>query len=300
MPPSLIQQEGLSEGFRRIFAEGFAAALQAVDAPRPSQRGAAVHESRKRLKELRAALRLVRPALGQALFDQENAALRDLGRPLSDVRDAQVMLDALAKLKDHFNEELSSDAFAAVRRALAKRRQKIVRQTVDEAGALANSAQALGAAQRRAADWPLGQLSWGIVVDGLGQIYRQGRSAMAAAHAGDDNALHEWRKRVKDLRYQLTILQPLWPAVLCAMADAAHTLGDRLGDDHDLAVLNGLLSGELHDAAPKHDRQALAALIARRRQTLQKHARQFGQRLFAEKPKEFARRIMAYADAGAE
>lgn len=298
MSLALKEDESLSDAFRRIFAEGIEDALRAVDSPKRAKRSQAVHESRKRLKELRAALRLVRPALGDKWFEEENAALRDLARPLSAVRDAQVMLDTLDKLKDHFKEELSKDAFAQVRQALARRRREIVAATVEEQGALRTSAEGLHAVQQRVAKWPLAEMNWDAVIAGLAHIYDQGRSAMRVALEGhDDLALHEWRKRAKDLRHQMEILKPVWPALLCATADEAHTLGDKLGDDHDLAVLSDLLDGELHEAIPKHDRQALAALIERRRQTLQKHARRLGARLYAEKPKDFSRRIAAYAQA---
>lgn len=299
MSLTLKEDEKLVEGLRRIVAEELDSALHELDAGKPRNRGKAVHESRKRLKELRATLRLARPGLGDRWFDEENARLRDLGRPLSAVRDAQVMVEALAELKDHFQEELAKDAFAAVRQVLLRRRRATERQTVVDGAALAKSARGLAEAQQRAANWPLAQLHWDDIAAGVGKVYRQGRAAMKAAlEDGGDLPLHEWRKRAKDLRYQLTILQPLWPEVIGAMAEQAKQLGDYLGDDHDLAVLGELARGELHEQIPKHDRQALTGLIRRRRQSLQKHAEQLGRRLYAEKPKDFQRRIETYAAAG--
>ncbi len=46
--------------------------------------------------------------------------------------------------------------------------------------------------------------------------------------------MHEWRKRVKDLWYHVTLLQDAWRPVMSALADEAHELSDRLGDEHDL------------------------------------------------------------------
>ena len=67
---------------------------------------------------------------------------------------------------------------------------------------------------------------------------------MAFGHARrqpSDENLHEWRKRLKDLLYQLRLLQAAWPTVLGAYVQEAHRLADLLGDDHDLTVLISVL-----------------------------------------------------------
>jgi len=136
-----------------------------------------------------------------------------------------------------------------------------------------------------------------LVRDGLSRVYRQGRDAMDAALAdGSDDAMHEWRKRAKDLRYQLEMLEPLWCTVMKATADEAHELGNQLGDDHDLAVLTDLISGDgdLHDACPKADRQALQGLVARRQESLRAHAKRIGRRIYVERPKDLRARLDAY------
>ena len=58
-----------------------------------------MHETRKALKRLRALLRLVRPAMGEAAFKQENAQLRDIGLSLSGARDRHVLLETVNKLE---------------------------------------------------------------------------------------------------------------------------------------------------------------------------------------------------------
>ena len=52
-------------------------------------RSAAVHEVRKSLKKIRAALRLVRPVIGDKSYRRENTCFRDAARPLTEVRDAR-------------------------------------------------------------------------------------------------------------------------------------------------------------------------------------------------------------------
>jgi CHAD domain-containing protein len=58
-----------------------------------------------------------------------------------------------------------------------------------------------------------------------------------AFRPGDDKAFHKWRIRVKNLFYELQILQPVWPERLKKMLAGLEQLQDEIGVDHDLIVL---------------------------------------------------------------
>ena len=103
--------------------------------------------------------------------------------------------------------------------------------------------------------------------------------------------LHEWRKRVKDLWYQQQLLEALWPEVMKAQAKEAKKLSKQLGEDHDLAVLTDVLRSD-----PSLDGDELLPLIAKRRKQLLKRMRKRGRRVYAEKPKHFARRVRRYVE----
>jgi hypothetical protein len=93
--------EGVADGVRRIVAEELDSAtdgLRKGAAGTPEDRDTAIHEARKSLKKTRSALRLVRADLKPKTRTKESAAMRDAGRRLSGARDAQVMLDTLAKV----------------------------------------------------------------------------------------------------------------------------------------------------------------------------------------------------------
>jgi hypothetical protein len=70
-----------------------------------------------------------------------------------------------------------------------------------------------------------------------------------------------------------------------AAADEAHVLSDRLGDDHDLAILSAWVE-ENADAGPE-----FFEAVARRRNELQAEAFALGARVYAEKPKAFSARM---------
>jgi len=57
----------------------------------------AIHEARKGLKKCRAVLRLARSSIGP-VYGEGNSQLRDIGRSLSEVRDAPVLVSTLDEL----------------------------------------------------------------------------------------------------------------------------------------------------------------------------------------------------------
>src|SRR5690348_10061771 len=80
---------------------------KAIKALRPRStdsrsKDASVHAARKRLKEVRALLRLVRNGVGEKEFQRDNKTLRNAARPLSEVRDATALLEALQSLQERY------------------------------------------------------------------------------------------------------------------------------------------------------------------------------------------------------
>ena len=123
--------------------------------------------------------------------------------------------------------------------------------------ARADALERLAAARAAIPALPLERKDYGPLIAGLRRTYRDGRSAAKKARKKHDTeALHEWRKRVKDLWHQCQVLTPLWPKRMKAMADAAHDLSDLLGEDHDLAVL-AQTAREHRSALTKEERRVL-------------------------------------------
>jgi CHAD domain-containing protein len=111
----------------------------------------------------------------------------------------------------------------------------------------------------------------------------------ASADPSAEN-VHQWRKRAKDLWYQLRIVHDAWPELLGETVDQAHDLADLLGDHHDLAIL----ADDLRTRNDLDDRGAFEDAIEKRQEELLEAARRIGRRLYAEKPKAFRRRIKRY------
>lgn len=249
----------------------------------------AIHGARKDLKKARAALRLVREALGGKAFKRENRALRDAGRTLSASRDAEVKLATLDALTEG-DGDVPAAATASWREALVADRDRIVGS---ESGGTAEAVAAIEAVAARAPDWKLHADGWKLLSPGLDTAYREGREAFAAlGEEPDFEAVHEMRKRGKDLWYQLRLLRDAWQPVLEPTSEEVHDFTDMLGDHHDLAVLYIDLAGR-EEVDPVH-REALRTLIEARQSQLLAEARAAGERIYAEKPKAFSRRLRAY------
>jgi hypothetical protein len=138
----------------------------------------------------------------------------------------------------------------------------------------------------RVSRWRLRDSDRKTARQGLRRIYRDGqRRRRVARKAGSSQALHAWRKRVKDLRYLAEALK------LRDLASDADRLGETLGEEHDLALLAECL--RTHRDCFKGERatrKTLQKLIARRRERLRRRAMRLGKRLYRHKPKRFTRR----------
>ena len=255
----------------------------------------AVHNARKAIKKERSLLRLARGAMSDKQRQCANAALRQVARRLSDARDADVMIAATAQLSEQFAGQLPARAFEAVGAHLeARRSAEPARGNGPVVGA--DALEEL-AGVRGSLDWRLRPGGWKALRSGLVRSYRRGRDAFGVAQPSGETAdLHAWRKRVKDLWYHERLLAPTCGPTVRAHAKELGRLADLLGEDHDLAVLRDALAQDLVPAAA--DLEAMLNLIDHRRAELQSQAAHVGERVYAEKPKAFERRMRSSWKAG--
>jgi CHAD domain-containing protein len=288
----LKRKEALGDGLRRIASGRAEHALEQLrDAD--GERAAAVHEARKDLKKIRAVLRLSRETLGDELYRAGNSRFREAGQRLSAARDAQVMLDTLAELRERAEDDpVLGGRLGGLRDRLESERK--LAAEAEEAGAAEAMAE-IEAGREEIGAWPLEGDDWGLIEAGVERAYRRGRNRFrdAAAEPSVEN-LHEWRKRVKDLWYALRIVAPAWPDIAKPLADEAHRLSDLLGDDHDLAVLAAAARERPEAFADPVDLDAALDAIGERRAELQNDAFVLGRRVYADKPGAFVRRLESW------
>jgi len=284
--------ESVAEAARRVFAKETGKALDLLSGGRLSDKD--VHDVRKRLKKARALLKLVREGLGNRTYKEENARFRDAGRPLTEVRDAAVLVETLDGLLDHSSAERGDpDVFRPIREALVRRSKEVSDRVLRNDATIPSVAFGVRQGRRRLKSHPVKGKGGSVVEAGLGRTYRQGQEAMnASAESRSAEHLHEWRKRVKDLWSELEFLKPLCPETLGPWADRSHELADALGDDHDLVVLGEVLEKEL--TVEEVGRAAVGRLkewIGRRQEELRVRAFALGKEVYPDTPAVFLSRI---------
>jgi CHAD domain-containing protein len=280
----LHADEPVGVGVARVVTERVEHALEQLEGHAGPTPAKAVHEARKDMKRLRALLRLMRGSVDRDAYRRENAAFRDIGRSLSGARDAEVMLATLDALEERDAGALPPES-AGLRRALEAQRREIAAggDGGHEAVALLREARA------RVPAWTPHGDGFELLEDGLERTYRAGRRGWLDARGEPgDETWHGWRKQAKYLWHQVELLEELWPPIMEPLGHEAHALADRLGDDHDLAVLLRFAAGQ---DAP------LDELVAGRRAELQADALRLGARLYAERPGAYARHMRALWEA---
>ena len=70
-----------------------------------------MHEARKHVK-VRALIRLLRPATGEAFYKEENAAMRKAAQRMSPIRDSHVRVQTIEKLTVKSGKRRTPAAFA--------------------------------------------------------------------------------------------------------------------------------------------------------------------------------------------
>jgi CHAD domain-containing protein len=285
-------QEHVPDGMRRVARGQLENGLDDLDGEPSRKLDDAVHASRKRLKRLRASLRLGRGALGEPTYKRENKTFRDLGRRLAGPRDAAVLVETLDGLTERFGDELGPEAMAPLHRQLERAHDAEVKALSEDQSAIGEVRDELESARTRTAAWSFDGKGFGALRPGLKKIYRRGRKSMrAAADDPSTERLHEWRKRTKDLWHAEQLLRPADPKRMKKLAKRTHDLSDLLGDDHDLAVLEAYVREHPGALPVQEDREALLAVIARRREKLQRKAFALGGKLYRRSPKRFVKRV---------
>jgi CHAD domain-containing protein len=279
-----------------LLQQAISEALEEINAPPPIS-DEAIHDARKALKKARAALRLLQDGMSKTTYELENSRLRDAGRFLSPFRDAKSLIDAFDSLRDRYGDELGGFELAPLQKILHANLMKARRHFSHTPIEQENCVRLLEDCVALAKKEDFGSIDSDALNAGLRGIYRKGcKARIEAARMRTPEALHEWRKQVK---YLLNAVEGLQPSA-SAKGDVAKILkwteglGDRLGDDHDLAMLSQETARGTYAPVEAEVIKTLHGLIDRHRAKLQERAFSLGKKLYDKTPKQFAKNIQVY------
>lgn len=279
-----LRDPSLVVGLRRIAGAETAAILTLLTKAAGPESGlgpAVVLGIRKRGKKIRALLRLLSAGMPKAQ-GAENALLRDLARGLAGQREAAARLTTF----DQIAQAGADPALLVLRAHLAAEVAAMPAEAPVDACALRSNFAGLAL---RIEDWDLRGPERRVLAEGLTETRTRARTAMRTARdARSDEALHDWRKRAKDLWYQTRLLTPIWPEVMKPLAVEADMLGKTLGHHHDLADLAAHLERLDDETLPAPLRDMLTNRITEAQTALETRAFPLGARLLAGDPEEVA------------
>ena len=277
MPYHFKRNESLPDAIQRVVSEQLEAAIGYLSDGSNAKQDEATHEARKSVKKVRAALRLIRPGMAKS-FSEEDARLRQVGRQLSELRDADALIGAMDQLT-------KGKVASAVRRALVERKTRLGREK-NARKLFPRLAKTLGETLKTIKSVTDG---FEVIERGLLKTYHRGRKALRTMSRPED--FHELRKRAKDHWYQIRLLEHVWSDALKGYENSLKTLEAFLEDDHNLVLLREMVMNSPDGYGPKTEVKRLVSNIERRQEALRKDALSTARLIYAERP----RRMVAKA-----
>lgn len=266
----------------RAFETATQAARDAVAEVDHGSAATAVHDARKALRRARAVLGLIGSALPKGERRAVKTALQEARRALSTVRDHAVAPDTLAGLAlDDADRETANRVLANAAEAMPPAAD--IKQVLAECAARAAAqAEALQAALPH-------EIDWDTVADGLATTYGEARHAVGAAKRSKA-WFHTWRRRSKELVYQLDFLAkhagPRIAAIQSEIAGVTHSLGPAV----DLIMLREFIA--TYGAGIPADAIArLRTTLDHNLDELMKSTRKAARDTFHAKPKKLEKRV---------
>jgi CHAD domain-containing protein len=238
---------------------------------------------RKHLKKARAVLRLLRDEIDPDSFFREDRRLRDVGRLMTEVRDAEVRLQTMRQLEKATHHHYRS--YQKFERLLATELENLLAAF---AGWENKAVRLLEQAHRASKKWSRGDYSWRRLRRAVQRTYKNGRKALAMAQAEPSaENIHQLRKQTKLLGYQIRLLRPWNNLVVGGVIEELRQLGHLLGRVHDLVFLGDRLRLERSESHWRKQDDEVLSLIENSKAELQRDGIEIAERFFAERASKF-------------
>jgi len=268
----VVAEPSLTDSFRERCRRELARALKLLSDP-ARDRDEVVHESRKSVRRVRAWLRLLSARTRRDLAEVDTK-LRSIRRTLGPLRDARSRCEAMDKLRKRrdlgtlrphlvdarvrFNERLAQRWIRRPREGLAWRRMLSSLTELIENIPL----------------WPLDGVHAKHLQRGVRRAWRNARKMRRECRGRIGAPLrHAWRGRVRILMLQCQLLEQL---ALFAAPPELKSLGQALGDEHDMAVVSRELAALKLDTKAESD---LRAYLRQRRLSMARRNDQLAKRV---------------------
>ncbi|MEX2410576.1 MAG: CHAD domain-containing protein, partial [Candidatus Paceibacterota bacterium] len=207
---------------------------------------------RKKLKFLRAFVKLLKGLKLPEETTAVNLNLRDVGRKFSDLRDAHVRQLLLLELKD----QSKNDPFQPIVEQLEKLNQSGIKET--EHSMLVEKNEFLALQELLVNNeiinpyFALKNPDPSKILEVFASCYLKSFNAYnTSIESFDPNLLHEWRKRLKDVQYQFELLYEVLNSDIQNHYLKIQDLCNVLGKLNDWDMLNHWITSKQHELTNK-------------------------------------------------
>lgn len=228
-----------------------------------------IHDMRVASRRLRSALRDFSPVFKKQRLEILKNDLKILADTLGAVRDQDVAIASLEKLREQaktdtiigrigalvaerrsFRKQTHSDLKEALSPKFISDLQEVFRAAVDEAGA-----------RRKPAAFTFREIGSELIAASLNDLLDRGKRIYEPFNG---KALHKLRIAAKRLRYTIELFAQCWNGTIDQYAREISKLQSHLGEVHDCDTWIAYLSRDLkHDSSNRNlDRQTAAWLIS--------------------------------------
>lgn len=201
-----------------------------------------IHNTRKRIKFLRALLRFVKYEVDGVIFSSQNNFLRHIKNLSTRQREIVVLEKALLQL---LATSSRSSTIVFLQEVLATIELEKLKISLDPShDELVERYKKLIIVYRNLIrEWEFSKKDVRMLVRGLHELYLRARRLLAVSKPSRDvHHLHDLRKRTKDIYHIISILRPASRTDFSKLIRDFKRLSDLLGDIHDLFTIPHYIS----------------------------------------------------------
>jgi len=278
----------ISAEVRRIVLRQLEAAISELHAVGDPQSDDAVHDARRRVKKIRAVIRLVRPVLDKDCRSVDRD-LSTVSRLLAPVADGRGIVQTLDQLASRYPKWLPERTMAAARAGALRTGARADREA-QERGVLRVAAGTLRGDRSRVKRWRIRGDGFRALAPGLEETYRRARRMMIVSWSKPKPSHYQtWRRYVKDHWFHVRLLEGRCGNHLVADERRIEALDGVLGEYHDLVLLRDVLVTD--KSLSSEEAAQCLRVVVRYQRLLRRHAEMLGVRIYRERPRRFVRRV---------
>jgi CHAD domain-containing protein len=284
----LKRDASIASEIRRLVSSQLEVAISELRTVGDPESDEAVHDARRRVKKIRAVIRLVRPALDKR-YRAVDRELKDVSKLLAPVADGQGIIETLDQLAHRYRKLLPQRAVRSIRAGLRARSARIDHDA-NNRGLIQIAAETLRGERKQVKYWAIHGDGFNAIASGLEESYRRARDGMILAWSKPKAShYHSWRRYVKDHWFHVRLLEDNCGNHLLAYQRRIEALDGVLGEYHNLVILREVLASDGYTSRKETAR--CLGVVTRYQRLLRRHAESLGIRIYGEKPHRYVRRV---------